>query len=115
MINRKDIISLAVEAGNDMEWGYDPEWVRERLNGLDPDYDWEPELFEYELEEGYRTMGPGRPPSEFELILQGLYMPQILKQLEPSPILKLLEQREGYISVDKRRFTIPLEIKPNNS
>ena len=57
-MNRAAIINLAILAGNDMEEGYDPDVARQGLREVDPDYDWEPELFQMELECGYRIMGP---------------------------------------------------------
>lgn len=57
-MNRVAVIHLAILAGNDQEYGYDADAARQGLRNVDPDYDWEPELLQLELEHGYRTMGP---------------------------------------------------------
>jgi hypothetical protein len=113
VINRQAIIATAVEAANDSEWGYEAEEARDRLNDIDPDYDWGPELLQYELEHGYRQMGPRRPPTEMDRLFMGLYLPHLKAMLEPSPLFKRLADPD--VKLDPGgSFTIPLEIKKND-
>lgn len=92
MIDRRGCIRAATHAANDSEWGYDAEMARDYLNSIDPDYDWESELLQYELEEGHRTMGPYPPPSEESKLLMEMYLPVILDQLKTNPLLKLFDK-----------------------
>jgi hypothetical protein len=112
VIKKEAVIRLAIAAANDSEWGYNSAVALEYLKEIDPDYDWEPELFQAELEAGYREMGPRLPPSEMELAMLEMYEPYVLALLKSSPLVEFLNKTTEDIPVSGgKSFVIPLEIK----
>jgi hypothetical protein len=112
-MNRLAMIETAMEAANDSEWGYTPGDALYALREMDPDYDWEPELLQAELEAGHREMGPQRPPTEQELALRRMYEPMLLKLLDGDSALLRTIARD-YVELTGGSFTIPLEVGRND-
>jgi hypothetical protein len=93
-MNRKAIIDLAMEAANDYEWGYFSSDALDHLREVDPDYDWEAELLQAELEAGHRTMGPSLPPRPDPMAdyLRSIYEPLLVQLVEQdATFIKLLK------------------------
>ena len=95
-MNRKAIIEVAIQAATDSEWGYESYAALEHLEDIDPDYDWDQELFQAELENGHRTMGPRQPPrpDPFAAVLRDIYLEAALERLkQPDPFSGASQER----------------------
>lgn len=92
MIDRKAILRVAMEAATHDEWGYDSAAALEWATEIDPDYAWEMDLLQAELEAGHRTMGPRRPPTSEENALRTIYEPVFLDLLRNSLLFKMMEK-----------------------
>jgi hypothetical protein len=116
VINRRRLITLAMDAANHDEWGYDSAEALANLQDIDPTHDWEMELLQAELEENYRTMGPHRPRTrtEMDLVLEAVYRPAMERLFEQTDTLVKWMNRDTVID-SRRDFTIPLHIKKNDS
>jgi hypothetical protein len=111
VIDIKAVIRTAISAAENDEWGYDSRDALDTLREIDPERDWEYELFEAELEAGHRTMGPRRPSTLEDRAMMEMYGPLILAQLSRDDLFFKMVEKDGYNVIDKRRsFTIPIEI-----
>ncbi len=113
-MNIKAIIRTVIFAACNDEWGYDREYALDLLKGIDPDRDWAYELFEGELEEGYRHMGPNPPTSAEARACLEMYGPVLLKMLQQDNLLFKSIEKDGFTVTDKRRsfITFPISYGP---
>ena len=100
---RRAITRLAVQAANDQEYGYDGAAVVPSLLEIDPLYDWAPLVWQIELEEGVRTMGP-RPLTQgytggvagIDAIIAELYVSHVMEHVERgNPLFYMLSDGRG--------------------
>ena len=107
VINIKAIIRTAINAAAAEDY-YDAGFALDTLKDIDPDRDWDYELFEMELEMGYRTMGPRKPSSAENRAVMEMYGREMLRILEGEPVLFKQFKKDGFTVTDKRRtYVLP--------
>lgn len=101
-MNRRAIIEVAIKAATDREYDdYFSDEALDYLRDIDPEYDWDYELFQAELENGKREMGPVPPRvpgtgislDQATAALKAVFLPSVLERLEAeSAFLKYLKK-----------------------